>query len=97
MADDVATPDASLELASAWLYRRAAVLLDRRLRGKIDPSNMVHDALPKAFEHREQYQGQTWAERAAWLRPILANMLADTVRCFLAGQKRDDGRPAGTG
>jgi RNA polymerase sigma-70 factor (ECF subfamily) len=92
MPDDPAAPDASLEQVRAWLHRRAAVLLDGRLRGKVDPSDVVQDTLLKAYQHREQFRGQTEAERAAWLRRILANALADTVRRFLAGQKRDVGR-----
>jgi RNA polymerase sigma-70 factor (ECF subfamily) len=90
--DDVATPDASLEQVRAWLHRRAAELLDGRLRGKVDPSDVVQDTLLKAFQHGEQLRGQTQEERQAWLRRILANTLADTVRRFLAGQKRDVGR-----
>ncbi|HKI38059.1 MAG TPA: sigma-70 family RNA polymerase sigma factor [Gemmataceae bacterium] len=92
MPDDSAAPDASLEQMRAWLHRRAAVLLDGRLRGKVDAFDVVQDTLLKAFEHREQLRGQSAAERQAWLRQILANTLADTVRRFLAGQKRDVGR-----
>jgi RNA polymerase sigma-70 factor (ECF subfamily) len=92
MPDDVATPDASLEQVRAWLHRRAAVLLDGRLRGKVDASDVVQDTLLKALANWEQCRGQTPAEREAWLRRILANTLADTVRRYLAGQKRDVGR-----
>ena len=92
MPDDGASPEPSLEQVRAWLHQRASVLLDGRLRGKVDPSDVVQDTLLKAFRHREQLRGQTPAEREAWLRRILANTLADTVRRFLAGQKRDVGR-----
>src|SRR6516225_3877107 len=92
MPNDASPPDQLLEQVRAWLCRQAAVLLDDRLRGKVDPSDVVQDTLLKAFRHREQLRGQTPAEREAWLRRILANTLADTVRRFLAGQKRDLGR-----
>jgi RNA polymerase sigma-70 factor (ECF subfamily) len=92
MSDDSDTPGASLEQVRAWLRRRAAALLDGRLRGKVDASDVAHDTLLKALQHMEQFRGQTKAEREAWLRRILANTLADLVRRFLAGQKRDVGR-----
>lgn len=87
MADD--TTDESLERARAWLHRHATLLLDGRLRGKVDPSDVVQDALLRAHENRHQFRGRTDAERRAWLRKILAHTLADLVRQFLAGQKRD--------
>jgi len=91
MPDDVAGPDSSLEDVRAWLRRHAAVLLDGRLRGKVDPSDIVQDTLLKAHQHREQLRGQTEAQRRAWLRQILANTLADLVRRFLQGRKRNLG------
>jgi RNA polymerase sigma-70 factor (ECF subfamily) len=92
MSDDAVLPDATLDQVRAWLRRAAGALLDGRLRGKIDPSDVVQDALLKALANREQFRGKTDAERRAWLRRILANTLADAVRRFLAGQKRDVGR-----
>jgi RNA polymerase sigma-70 factor (ECF subfamily) len=92
MHDDPGTPDASLEEVRAWLRRHAALLLDGRLRGKVDPSDVVQDTLLKALRHQEQFRGRTESERRAWLRRILANTLADAVRRFLAGRKRDVGR-----
>jgi RNA polymerase sigma-70 factor (ECF subfamily) len=92
VSDDSPNADALLEQVRAWLRRRATALLDGRLRGKVDASDVVQDTLLKAIQHQEQLRGQTPAEREAWLRRILANTLADTVRRFLAGQKRDVGR-----
>jgi RNA polymerase sigma-70 factor (ECF subfamily) len=92
MPDDPTTPGAALGEVRAWLRRHAALLLGGRLRGKVDPSDVVQDTLLKALRHQQQFRGQTEAERQAWLRRILANTLADAVRRFLAGQKRDAGR-----
>lgn len=92
MPDDLAGPDGSPEDVRAWLRRHAAVLLDVRLRGKVDPSDLVQDALLKAHERRDQLRGRTEAERRAWLRAILANTLADLVRRFLQSRKRNVGR-----
>jgi RNA polymerase sigma-70 factor, ECF subfamily len=76
----------------AWLRRLASALFDDRLRGKVEPSDVVQDALLKAHEHREQLRGKTDGERRAWLRQILANTLADLVRRYLVGRKRNVGR-----
>ena len=47
--------------------------------------------LLKAHEHRDQFRGQTDAERAAWLRAILANQIADARRGMA---RRPEGRLA---
>jgi RNA polymerase sigma-70 factor (ECF subfamily) len=52
---------------------------------------VVQETLARAHEKAEQFRGTTEAERAAWLRQILANQLAAAVRRHLAG-KRDAGR-----
>jgi RNA polymerase sigma-70 factor (ECF subfamily) len=85
-------PDDTMENIRAWLRRCAAVLLDHRLRGKVDPSDIVHDALLKAVRHQDQLRGQSEPERRAWLRRILANTLADLVRRYVQGRKRNVGR-----
>jgi len=64
------------------------VQFDPRLRAKLDPSDLVQQALLKAHERRDQFRGATDAELAAWLRAILANTLADAARKF--GRQRGD-------
>jgi RNA polymerase sigma-70 factor (ECF subfamily) len=77
-----------LERFRDYLRFLARVQLGPRLRGKLDPSDVVQQTLLAAFRKREQFQGSTDAERAGWLRRILAHHLADALRAF--GQEKRD-------
>jgi RNA polymerase sigma-70 factor, ECF subfamily len=74
----------------AWCpekYRSVLLLwtrlhLPRSLWSREDPSDVVQQALTKAYVCREQFLGQTEGEWQAWLRQILANTLADAIRRF---------------
>src|SRR4029450_7976919 len=92
MSGDAAEAGWSREPFREWLRLNARLLLDARLRGKVDASDVVQDTLLKAYQAQTQFLGQTDAERAAWLRKILANTLADLVRHYLQGQKHNVGR-----
>jgi RNA polymerase sigma-70 factor (ECF subfamily) len=77
-----------LEQFRDYLRLLARLQLDPRLRGKVDPSDLVQQTLLKAYLARDQFRGQTPEQRAAWLRQILANTLANTVRDY--GRARRD-------
>jgi RNA polymerase sigma-70 factor (ECF subfamily) len=74
-----------------YLLILARIELRSRLRGKLDPSDVVQQTLLEAHRHRSQFQGDTSGELAAWLRQILARQLVDVQRDF-GRAKRDIGR-----
>jgi RNA polymerase sigma-70 factor (ECF subfamily) len=79
-----------LEGYRAYLHLLARMQLNPRLAAKIAPSDIVQQTLLKAHEKRSQYRGTSDTELAGWLRAILANTLAETVRSF-GRQQRDVG------
>ena len=77
-----------LERYRAYLHLLARMQIDRRLRAKVDASDIVQQTLVQAIEGWTEFRGRTDAELAAWLRQILAHNLANTFR-DLGRQKRD--------
>jgi hypothetical protein len=73
--DDAAS--AELEQFREYLLLLARVHLGERFRGKLDASGVVQQTLLEAHRKRAQFRGHTAAERAAWLRQMLAYGLAD--------------------
>src|SRR5260370_34473756 len=74
-----------------YLALLARIQLDPRLQGKVDLSGVVQQTLLEAWQAVAQFRTWNASQRAAWLRRVLANNLADEVRKLSAG-KRDVGR-----
>jgi RNA polymerase sigma-70 factor (ECF subfamily) len=83
-ADDASA--SRLEAFRNYLELLARARLDPRLRGKLDPADLAQQALLRAIAAHDRFRGDD-AQRAAWLRTILARVTIDAVRKF--------GRPGG--
>lgn len=69
-----------VERYGSYLRLLAEAELDRKLRTKLDPSDLVQQTLLQACQIRHQFRGSSEAEMAAWLRQILARTLLHCVR-----------------
>jgi RNA polymerase sigma-70 factor (ECF subfamily) len=79
---------APLERFRSYLHTLACLQLRGRSPVHVDPSDVVQQTLLEAYQQHDQFRGSTDAERAAWLRQILAHNLADADR-HLHRQRRD--------
>ena len=78
----------SLEGFRSYLRLLANMQLDRRLRGKLDASDIVQQTMLQAHKARHQFQGENDKQRAAWLRQILTRNLLHATR-DMTRDKRD--------
>ena len=76
----------------SWLTLLVRMQMSSGLRGKCDPSDIVQQSLMEAWRSAAAFRGSTEAERAAWLRQIVAHVLAHEVRRYHGTRKRDVGR-----
>lgn len=81
------SPGVDLERYREYLRLLARLHLDPRLRGKVDPSDLIQETLLRAYSAIDQYHEQGEAQRAAWLRQILANVLAGMIRRYATASR----------
>lgn len=72
----------------SYLLLLARIRLDRKLKGKIEPSDLVQQTMLEAHQALASFRGDSMAAQAAWLRQILARNMANAVR-DLTREKRD--------
>ena len=77
-----------VERYRSYLLLLAEARLDRRLQGKLDPSDVVQQTLLHAHQAWTQFRGTSEAELVAWLRRILARTLLNVHPRFSAGKTR---------
>jgi RNA polymerase sigma-70 factor (ECF subfamily) len=77
-----------LRLYRNYLKLLARLQIDRRLRRKLDASDVVQDALLLAHRHFGQFRGTTEQEFLAWLRQVLATSLVAVSRRYLGAKRR---------
>ena len=72
----------TLEPFRKYLTVLAGLDLDRRLRGKLDPSDLVQQTLLRAYSAWGELRQHEPEVLAAWLRRILARTLSDAVKHY---------------
>jgi RNA polymerase sigma-70 factor (ECF subfamily) len=77
-----ADPSQALEPFRSNLEVLARVHLDPRLRGKLDPADVVQQAMLRAYAAWPEMKNPQQPVLAAWLRRILARTLADLVKHY---------------
>src|SRR6266481_5691391 len=86
---DTAALGELLQRYQPWLHLLARLQVDSRFQDKFDPSDIVQQTLLEACRALPQFRGNTEAELAAWLRQVLAHVLAHEVRRYHGTQQRD--------
>ena len=76
------TPEIQEELERFRNYLRflAEIKLDRRLRHRIDASDIVQDTLLRAYAAWDTFRGDDSNQRVAWLRQILMRSILHALR-----------------
>jgi RNA polymerase sigma-70 factor (ECF subfamily) len=77
------------------LRRMVALRLDRRLQGRIDPSDVIQEAHIEAMTRLREYLRQPDLPFFLWLRLIVGQRLTLLHRRHLGAQARDAGREIG--
>lgn len=76
-----------LEMYRGYLNLLVRVQLDQRIRGKLDPSDLVQETFLEAHRDFRQFRGTTEAELMGWLRTILSRNMANQIRHFGTRQR----------
>jgi RNA polymerase sigma-70 factor (ECF subfamily) len=72
-----------------YLTLLARIQIDNRLKGKVDPSDLVQEAFLEAQRAFKSFRGSTVEELLQWLRQILVFRLAKLVRRYYGTRCRN--------
>ena len=75
-----------------WLRLLAQVQVESRFNGKFDTADIVQQTLLEAVRALPGLRASTEAELIAWLRQVLAHVIAHEVRRYRGTLQRDLGR-----
>ena len=78
-----------LELYRNYLTILATTQLDRRLRCRMSPSDLVQETMLAAQRDIEDFRGGTERELLGWLRQILINCLYHAIETHVKAKRRD--------
>ncbi|MCI0380981.1 MAG: RNA polymerase subunit sigma-24, partial [Gemmataceae bacterium] len=71
-----------LELYRGYLRLLVRLQIGRRLRAKVDDSDVIQETFLQAHRQFEHFRGRTEGELVNWLRQILAGSLAQVIRRY---------------
>jgi RNA polymerase sigma-70 factor (ECF subfamily) len=77
-----------LELYRSRLRRMVAIRLDKRLAARVDPSDIVQEAMRDAFNRLSEYFADPQLSFYPWLRRIAWDRLMDIYRQHITAEKR---------
>jgi RNA polymerase sigma-70 factor (ECF subfamily) len=78
-----------LQLYRNYLTLLATTQIDRKLRVRVSPSDLVQEAMLAAHRDFEKFRGTTEREFLAWLRQVLINCLHHLVDAHVKAKRRD--------
>src|SRR5262245_2864384 len=91
-AGDGGSWQALVDRSQSRLRRMVAFRLDQRLRGRVDPSDVLQDAYLEAWRGLGSYLDRPEIPFFLWLRGIAANKLRELHRHHLGTRMRDPRR-----
>ena len=80
----------------SWLVQIAKRELPKDLQGKLDPSDIAQQTMLDAWRGEKGFQGNTHAQRLAWLRVILRRVVLQHHRKAMAVKRGEGGERAVT-
>jgi RNA polymerase sigma-70 factor (ECF subfamily) len=80
---------ALLQIYRNYLLVLASTQIERRIRPRVSPSDIVQETMLRAHKNFGQFRGTTERELVAWLRQILVNSLAKFVEQHVLAARRD--------